>query len=544
MIMRKLFNFIKSLKFAITILIIIAIVSAIGAVIPQERDAEFYIERYGKSLANFFEFSGFTDVYHSLYFIILLFLLTISLILCSIDTIPTLKLYFGKQKTLPSENKLKRSKIYREFEGEYDKDEFISSFKKMGYRELSGDDKRIILQKGVLSRINLLIVHLGIIVIILGGVLGWGWGEKAYITIFENETTYISSELGDDLTITAKSVEIVRDPNSGKIQSYETEIDIKKDDEIVKSDLLYVNSPVEYEGLKIYQENMGTSNGLGLVVEPVEAITDRYEYEDNISSTEMRNRMVPIEVIINDGEYKDNYRINPLIGEITPINTLDLSIEITNRFSHYTRMMGFDSNNNPRENPAIKYRIYAGDSLAFKGYAFEKYPQMSTTGKIDDTSIQVKMHPRSSLYGEEYMHSFVVNDRFPFPFINEEAKLTVGMTNDVVNLSLLGEDISLGKYQTEKITHKGEQYLITYIGPLNREYTGLSIKRDPGKPLFYIGSIILSISVIILVFGKYKRVEILFKPDRVMLGARTKGSPERLSKDINKILSKYGVEES
>ena len=81
--MKSLIRFLSSVKLAITLIIIIVIVSILGTLIPQGRSAAEYADRYG-SLAGWLMRLRFTDLYHSAWYIALLSLLALNTVVCTL----------------------------------------------------------------------------------------------------------------------------------------------------------------------------------------------------------------------------------------------------------------------------------------------------------------------------------------------------------------------------------------------------------------------------------------------------------------------------
>ncbi|HEX9113882.1 MAG TPA: cytochrome c biogenesis protein ResB, partial [Nitrospirota bacterium] len=65
----KVWKFFSSVKLAVVLLIILAIVSVIGTVIQQNQAPEQYLREYSQSTVQFFEMLGFFDMYHTWWFV-------------------------------------------------------------------------------------------------------------------------------------------------------------------------------------------------------------------------------------------------------------------------------------------------------------------------------------------------------------------------------------------------------------------------------------------------------------------------------------------
>src|SRR4030066_1631983 len=83
-----LFDFFRSLKLTMFLLILLAILSIIGTLIKQNAPSGEYIQRYGVGLFNVLDFFNLFDMYHSGWFSAILMLLVINLVTCSIHRFP------------------------------------------------------------------------------------------------------------------------------------------------------------------------------------------------------------------------------------------------------------------------------------------------------------------------------------------------------------------------------------------------------------------------------------------------------------------------
>ena len=83
----KIWDFFSSVKLTIVLLLSLAATSIIGTLIPQNENPAAYLEAFGGYLFRLFDILDLFDMYHSWWFQFLLILLTINIIVCSIDRI-------------------------------------------------------------------------------------------------------------------------------------------------------------------------------------------------------------------------------------------------------------------------------------------------------------------------------------------------------------------------------------------------------------------------------------------------------------------------
>lgn len=81
---RKIWDFFCSVKLAVIIIITAAVACGVGTMILQQKTPAEYAARYGKGIAKFLTVTQLTDVFHSYWFTALLLLLCTNLICCTI----------------------------------------------------------------------------------------------------------------------------------------------------------------------------------------------------------------------------------------------------------------------------------------------------------------------------------------------------------------------------------------------------------------------------------------------------------------------------
>ena len=84
--MKSIIDFFSSVKLAIFLIIIITLASVLGTLIPQMRSAQEYAAHYGQ-ISELLIRLEVTDLYHSWWFIALLFLFSLNIVICTLTRI-------------------------------------------------------------------------------------------------------------------------------------------------------------------------------------------------------------------------------------------------------------------------------------------------------------------------------------------------------------------------------------------------------------------------------------------------------------------------
>jgi len=175
-----LYDFFASLKLAIFLMVAIGILSMLGSTyIPQNQPIEFYLDRFGADLGLWFWKLWLTDVFHSWYYIALIVLLAINLIVCSIKRLPRIWIQtFTKERFIRLDSHTEKHLKPISMQVSVSKDKVISFLKRMGFKvyvEEEGDKVYIYGEKGRYSRLGVYVVHIGLLIIMAGGLIDALW---------------------------------------------------------------------------------------------------------------------------------------------------------------------------------------------------------------------------------------------------------------------------------------------------------------------------------------------------------------------------------
>mgnify|MGYP000751523870 CR=1 FL=1 len=262
---KKFFRVFADLRFSIFILLLISFCSIAGTIIEQDQPLEIYKINYPLTnpLFGFLSWDrilqfGLDHVYKTWWFLTLIFLFGCSLMLCSLlQQLPALKIARRCQffRTTSSFYRLKISTILNNFS----LNKILSRITEQQYSVFQ--QKNIAYcYKGLVGRIAPIIVHLSMILILLGTVIGSLFGFKAQEIIPKTENFHTQNIL------TTGPASIIP-PTSGRINDFWITYTKSKTISQFYSDLsildaegnektrktIYVNYPLVYEGVYYYQ---------------------------------------------------------------------------------------------------------------------------------------------------------------------------------------------------------------------------------------------------------------------------------------------------
>ena len=265
----KLILNISSLKFAISLLIFIALSSGIGTFIPQGMEKKDYLESYknnpifGLIDGDKILLLGLDHIYTSSWFLISLFLLCISLAFSSFrKQIPTLK---ASLKWLDYDNvdKFKNLQLACNWPRSEEKETISDAsniLKKQGW-EILRKENRLLARKGIFGRVGPILVHTGLIILLIGSAYGNFTRNSLEEYLVINESIDLINDVSKEkFSLKLKNFDIQREAN-GLPKQFTSNVEIYSNESNEKiNKQTEVNHPLRYKGVTIYQADWAISS--------------------------------------------------------------------------------------------------------------------------------------------------------------------------------------------------------------------------------------------------------------------------------------------
>lgn len=272
---QQVWDFFCSLRLTIFLLIGLALTSIIGTVIPQgfppQRE---YLATISETKFHLYQVLGFFDMYHSWWFILLLYFLTLNLICCSIKRLPRVWKIISEPVLVMDDRFESTLSLTREFKMPGSpaalKDQ-IASFLKGEFSdplvtEVDGE-YHLFAQKSAWSRLGVYVVHFSIIVIFLGTLVGSFAGYKGFVQIPEGGSiSNVEARNGKNVNLGfAVRCEkfSVAFYDTGAPREFRSILTVLENGQPVpgyKDIPVIVNEPLTYKGITFYQSSYGPSD--------------------------------------------------------------------------------------------------------------------------------------------------------------------------------------------------------------------------------------------------------------------------------------------
>ena len=359
--MQELWSFLTSLKLTIAVLIILSLTSIIGTVIPQNEAPQKYLQIYTPSTYEWFKLLSLDKMYHSWWFTAVLALFTLNLLSCSFKRFPGFWRIITKKEQELTDQLLKSLSLKKTFRLKEWSTQTGNEISRIVQKHLhkptthtpSPGTMSLFAEKGKYTRTGFHITHIGIALIIIGGILG-NYGYQGYMTVLEGGTNDTLTLRGTtqqrklDFSVRCDDFEVTYYEGSQRPKDFKSDLVIIDGGKEVIKKTIEVNDPLSYKGVYIYQSSYGTAPGQGAVligVQPTSGEKKTAEYKMNIG-----------ERIALD---KTGYAIE--LKRFVPDFTLGQNNEVVSRSQE------------PR-NPAAQLAVFKDTTLLNTQWVFAKFP--------------------------------------------------------------------------------------------------------------------------------------------------------------------------
>ncbi|MDX2231279.1 MAG: cytochrome c biogenesis protein [Leptolyngbyaceae cyanobacterium bins.349] len=268
---RELIPFLADLRLAIALLLAIAIFSISGTLIEQGQSLQFYQANYPESPALFGFLTwkvilllGLNHVYSTWWFLALLILFGSSLTACTFKRqLPALRWFSRTWNFYTQPRQFQKFALSAEFDRP-SLEHLIPLLEQRRYKVFRQGDS-LYAHKGIIGRIGPIVVHVGILVILVGGIWGAMTGFMAQEMIPSGQTFQIQNiteagpfagaQIPKDWSVKVNRFWIDYLPDGNIDQFYSEMTVLDQDGQAVKHKTIHVNEPLRYKGVTLYQAN-------------------------------------------------------------------------------------------------------------------------------------------------------------------------------------------------------------------------------------------------------------------------------------------------
>lgn len=382
-LLKNLRNFLASLKLAIFLLILLVLSAAVGTFIPQGGMPEQYLNRFG-SFGRLIPVLELHRVYTSAWFTVLLLLFSLNIIFCTLARLgPKLRRFFKLDSS--QFQGLDRLKLKAGFRSDLSPEKLLaearSLLKGRRYQVRSiVSENSVCLQgkKRALGWFGSDFVHLGIVIILSGGIVSSLLAKREFMTLTEGQEALIP---GTSIALRLDKFE-TEFYTQGGIKDWKSTVSVSENGQSAFSRVIEVNHPLSYRSFKIYQSGYGR------------------DWSQAELSLELKKS--------SDPAFSRTFILKP--GQKIPVDDDHISLISARSFVPdfiLTESRQVASKSDLPNNPAVFVEVLKGQEKIFSGWLFLHYPGFQSTRAQTEPELLVYFR---KLYAPEYSVLEVTRD--------------------------------------------------------------------------------------------------------------------------------------
>ena len=360
-------NFFTSIKVAIVLLILLIAASVLGTLIPQGRSAQEYLVRYGR-LGGLFQMLQFTRLYQSFWYIILLILISLNIIVCTLVRLsPKLRRVFRPKCDLDPRS-IQVLKVKDRFRIPMAPAAAVEAVKaELGRRhyrvhgQAAGNRQCFLARKRLLGLFGSDVVHVGLLIILAGGIISGLAGVRGSLTLSEGQTLPVP-QAGFSVRLDRFITDLYPD---GNVKDWKSELTVIEGDRPVLKKSVEVNHPLSYKGFVFYQSGYGS------------------DWEKPELEVWLKKK--------SDPGYLKTIRLE--VGRPVPVEGEDITLTVSRFLPDFI----LDEKNQPStrsldlNNPAALIRAERAGTELFSGWIFAKFPDFAQMHQAAESEFKAEL---------------------------------------------------------------------------------------------------------------------------------------------------------
>ncbi len=261
-----LWEVLTSIRLTVVLLLVLAAMAVIGTVVPQNQPGAYYFSRFGEGWGSILYGGGFANIYYSPWFLAPIILLALNITACVIHGLPqavrrTLKpLTREGALALPGRGQVK-------WPAQADPHPVVEETLRREWgrfrKESTPDTEIYFTEQGRFRPLGPYLVHLALLLILAGGLIGKFWGIEGNLPIQQGETAaaFLLSQgretpLGFQVRLDRFQVQFYE--KGGTPKEFRSDLTFLQGGKEVLQAACLVNDPVTFGGFTFYQSSYGT----------------------------------------------------------------------------------------------------------------------------------------------------------------------------------------------------------------------------------------------------------------------------------------------
>ena len=354
--MKSLIRFFSSVKLAISLIIIIVVVSILGTLIPQGRPEADYASRYG-GLAPLLSLLRFTDLYHSPGYIGLLAILALNTVVCTLTRLgPKLRRTFRPKLEAEAKGLLAAKDNGSMKTGLGLKETAAAvgqalAARRYKIREKVGDRRLVIFgRKRTLGWFGSDIVHLGLLVILAGAIISSLFSFRTMLNLQKGKARPVP---GADFEVRLDRFDTDYYPDGQNVKDWRSRLTVIAGGRDVLTEDIEVNRPLAYGGFVFYQSSYVQDTKSPLLL---------FEVRESSSSAQA-------------------FQLKLRPGQSAAVGQTGLTLSLQRFEPDFIRDEAglITSRSEELNNPAAQVNLSRAGEIILTGWVFARFPEFSLT---------------------------------------------------------------------------------------------------------------------------------------------------------------------
>lgn len=492
---RRSFDFLSSMPVAIVLLCMVALISMIGTVLEQNRPTDHYLAMLGPFWHKTFAALGLYNMYDSWWFVGALVFLMLSMGLALVRHGPRIWRQARPLESPPVPAQMEGGFSFEGAAARLNADGAEHALRGLGFRELlrgAGPDgaQLVFARKGRLSKLGFFLIHGGVIVIAVGGLITSQFGFRGAMNIPEagiDDIVYVQA--GDTYRQLKLPFKVRNDAfaidyyNTGMPSGYRSDLTLLQGGRKLTSARIMVNQPLHYGGITFYQASFGDAGSPVTFV-----LTD-------LSKPEFSQQTVNTQV---DKTLEDALGNKVMVKALRQHNVINMSKDPN---QPVLRDVG----------PSLDVTLQSPASGTLSYRAYLAYPNMLGFARMgtqemtyDDLGFSPADGPMMALLASYFKQLQAVSN--PAAADAQRTALEAALRERGLppgQATALGPIIAnaaavLRRHRLPML------FALTAFTP--KMYTGLQVARDPGSPMVWTGSALLMLGLMGVMYFRERRM--------------------------------------
>jgi cytochrome c biogenesis protein len=260
-----LWGSLTSIRLTVSLLLILALVAIIGTVLPQDQPPGYYLHRFGEALGSLLWRASLGRIYYSPWFLGPVGLLAVNILACLIHGLPQAVRRSCRRFTWEMAVSLPERGRFQWRDADHPQARLTGILRQeLGspHRETLPDKEVYFYERGHFRPLGPYLVHLALLLVLTGGLIGKFWSIEGQLTLPEGQTAQTfdldglkkEQPLNFQVRLDRFQVRFYQD---GTPQEYRSDLSFSRDGQEAARAVCRVNEPVSFGGLTFYQASYG-----------------------------------------------------------------------------------------------------------------------------------------------------------------------------------------------------------------------------------------------------------------------------------------------